>query len=217
MRELPYKVRSYPQIVSFSNRMTNVILFSFLSLLSLLFPGLVDFIKENVPEPEWEYTPIWLKATAGLRLLPESESNAIIDSVREFLVDKSKTPFVFHPHFARVISGNEEGGLGWISYNYMKKIIGPKRQSGTKPYAVVEMGGASSQVSQVAPSDADAALIPQEYKFSFNIEGQSYHLYTHSYLGNHHNQSIFILSHVPLTSSINLSLPSIYYISPVML
>lgn len=25
------------------------------------------------------------------------------------------------------ISGNEEGGFGWIAFNYLKKIIGPKK------------------------------------------------------------------------------------------
>lgn len=145
--------------------------------------GLVDFIKEQVPESEWKSTPIWLKATAGLRMLSKSESNAILESVRAFLGDDEKSPFVFRPPHARIISGNEEGGFGWIAFNYLKKIIGPKRQADMSPYAVVEMGGASSQVSQVAPSAKDAAAIPDEYKFSFTIEGQSYHLYTHSYLG----------------------------------
>ena len=42
---------------------------------------------------------------------------------------------------------------------------------GQSPYAVVEMGGASSQVSQAAPTQADADAIPEEYKFSFDIEG----------------------------------------------
>ena len=41
------------------------------------------------------------------------------------------------------------------------------------PYAVVEMGGASSQVSQMAPTQADADAIPQEYRFSFDIEGNA--------------------------------------------
>ena len=153
--------------------------------------------------------------------MPDSESNAIIESVREFLADKSNSPFVFHPSHARVISGNEEGGLGWISYNYMKRIIGPKKQPGTKPYAVVEMGGASSQVSQVAPSDADAALIPEEYKFSFNIEGQSYHLYTHSYLGNNHKKATFILHCFISTTAyyilLTLSLPPTYILSVTFL
>jgi hypothetical protein len=35
----------------------------------------------------------------------------------------------------------------------------------------------------MAPTAADAASIPPEYRFTFNIEGDEYKLYTHSYLG----------------------------------
>ena len=33
----------------------------------------------------------------------------------------------FHVYFFLSISGNEEGGFGWIAFNYLKKIIGPKK------------------------------------------------------------------------------------------
>jgi Golgi nucleoside diphosphatase len=133
--------------------------------------GLVDFIKTQVPEAQWVNTPIWLKATAGMRLIPETESTAVLDSVREFLGNKKNSPFIFHKSWARIISGNEEGGFGWIAFNYLKKIIGPKKVAGLSPYAVVEMGGASSQVSQLAPSQKEADEIPPNYRFSFTIEG----------------------------------------------
>lgn len=146
---------------------------------------LVSFLKEQVPEKDWDVTPIWLKATAGLRMLPSEKSEAILDSVRAFLSDKKASPFLFRASWAKVIPGNEEGGFGWIAFNYLKKIIGPKRdrQAPLHPYAVIEMGGASAQVSQMAPTPADAAKIPAEYRFSFTIEEDEYHLYTHSYLG----------------------------------
>lgn len=146
---------------------------------------LVQFMKEKVPEADWEVTPIWLKATAGLRMLSANESEAILESIREFLLNKSNSPFLFHSTWARIISGNEEGGFGWIAFNYLKKIIGPKKSTKVKspPYAVIEMGGASAQVSQMAPSIKDAEAIPPEYRFSFTIEDDDYHLYTHSYLG----------------------------------
>jgi Golgi nucleoside diphosphatase len=133
--------------------------------------GLVDFVKTQVPEAQWENTPIWLKATAGMRLIPEAESTAVLESVREFLGNKKNSPFLFRQSWARIISGNEEGGFGWIAFNYLKKIIGPKKISGVSPYAVVEMGGASSQVSQLAPSQKEADEIPSKYRFSFTIEG----------------------------------------------
>ena len=126
------------------------------------------------------------------------------------------------------ISGNEEGGFGWIAFNYLKKVIGPKKVyidfffifsldctemisrlqcflrqlhfvhfipftlslplypftslpqiANQIPYAVVEMGGASTQVSQLAPSKAEADAIPIEYRFSFEIEGTELN-YLHS-------------------------------------
>lgn len=147
--------------------------------------GLVEFLKTQVPESYWTKTPIWVKATAGLRMLAldkEEKSNAILSSVVKFLSDKTKSPFFFRSSWAKVISGNEEAGYGWIAYNYLKKIIGPKKSMSQKPYVVVEMGGASSQVSQLAPPSYNS-LIPKDYKFSFDIEGESYTLYTYSYLG----------------------------------
>lgn len=145
---------------------------------------LIEFIKEQVPEEDWAVTPIWLKATAGLRMLDTKVSDQILTSVRSYLGTKSSSPFLFRPSWASVISGQEEGGCGWIAYNYLKRVIGPKKPDNPDhPYAVVEMGGASAQVTQQAPTAADAAQIPKEYLFSFTIENQEYNLYTHSYLG----------------------------------
>lgn len=146
---------------------------------------LVKFLKENIPEEEWSSTPIWLKATAGLRLLQEKDSQIILNSVRNYLLNKEANPFLFKRSWAKVISGNEEGGFGWIAYNYLKNIIGPFRNlsNNEDPYTVIEMGGASTQVTQLAPTEEDAKKIPPEYQFNFEVEGTKYSLYTHSYLG----------------------------------
>ena len=74
----------------------------------LLYPsgvslqGLVDFIKTQVPEEQWHNTPIWLKATAGLRLVEKSQSDAVLDSVRQFLGDSKNSPFMFKNSWARM-------------------------------------------------------------------------------------------------------------------
>jgi len=148
--------------------------------------GLVEFLKAEIPEAEWKRTPIWLKATAGLRMVDRDQSASILMSVREFLSEKSKSPFLFRPSWAKVIPGTEEGAFGWIAVNYLYKVIGPKKKlanAAIQPYAVVEMGGASSQVTQLAPTPKEADQIPTDYKFSFVIDNNPYTLYTHSYLG----------------------------------
>jgi len=71
--------------------------------------NLVDFIKKEIPEAYWVNTPIWLKATAGLRLLPSKQSTDILNSVKKFLTMKVNSPFQFKG--AKIISGIEEGKL----------------------------------------------------------------------------------------------------------
>ena len=44
--------------------------------------GMLDKAKDYIPKELWAATPISLKATAGLRLLPPEKSKAILDEVR---------------------------------------------------------------------------------------------------------------------------------------
>ena len=43
---------------------------------------LLKIAKKTVPEDEWRKTPVVLKATAGLRLLPEEKAKALLKEVR---------------------------------------------------------------------------------------------------------------------------------------
>ena len=149
--------------------------------------GLVDFMKDQIPQNKWATTPIYLKATAGLRMLEPVTSAAIIQSVQDFLSDAQNSPFYFKPSQAQIIPGTEEGALSWISVNYLKHIIGPFRPRGLvdkdNAYAVVEMGGASTQVTQIASSYADQKSIEKGFSYEFSIQGERFVLYAHSYLG----------------------------------
>ena len=77
--------------------------------------GLITFMKSKVPENQWSNTPIYLKATAGLRLVGAKERDAILTSVQRYLGDKKRNPFFFYPDNARVISGLEEGAVSYIT------------------------------------------------------------------------------------------------------
>lgn len=147
--------------------------------------GLIDFVKTKVDQSEWSNTPIWLKATAGLRLLPVETSELILKSVRDYLSDPSNCPFHFRPFHAKIISGQEEGAMGWLAVNYLLKFVGPFSTSdpNNRPYAVVEMGGASTQVTQAALTAQEVKSIHPDYRYTFEIDNKEYTLYTHSYLG----------------------------------
>lgn len=42
---------------------------------------MLEEAKKYIPQQKWATTPVALKATAGLRMLPENDANAIIEEV----------------------------------------------------------------------------------------------------------------------------------------
>eukprot|EP00455_Lapot_gusevi_P017532 TRINITY_DN1937_c0_g1_i2.p1 TRINITY_DN1937_c0_g1~~TRINITY_DN1937_c0_g1_i2.p1 ORF type:complete len:480 (-),score=113.62 TRINITY_DN1937_c0_g1_i2:51-1490(-) len=114
--------------------------------------------------------PIYLKATAGMRILPAAISSRIMKSVRDFL---RQSGFLFEDSFARVISGEEEGVFGWITTNYLMGTLGSDVKD---TYGAMDMGGASTQIT-FGPSEEILAGF-----FPLRIDSHSYALYTHSFL-----------------------------------
>ena len=76
---------------------------------------------------------------------------------------------------------------GWIAVNYLKKTIGPLKPAVEvdkhSAYAVIEMGGASTQVTQLAKSAHDEHTIEDGFKYEFYTQDERLVLYSHSYLG----------------------------------
>uniref|UniRef100_A0A8C2GPL3 Ectonucleoside triphosphate diphosphohydrolase 8 n=1 Tax=Cyprinus carpio TaxID=7962 RepID=A0A8C2GPL3_CYPCA len=77
----------------------------------------LDIAKAAIPEGERKTTPVYLGATAGMRLL-SLQNKSLADSI---LAEVTKTiqsyPFDFRG--ARILSGMEEGAFGWITINYL--------------------------------------------------------------------------------------------------
>lgn len=108
------------------------------------FQPILDFIVQNIPESKHHQTGIYIMATAGMRLLDEPTQESIMDITSKYIKDKY--------NFARVrtsvISGAEEGMYQWISVNAKaKRFLDKNTDVRTKTYAVIEMGGASIQVT----------------------------------------------------------------------
>jgi apyrase len=138
-----------------------------------------EFAHRIVPADQRASTPLLLQATAGLRSLSLSETEAILDSVRDELMTWG---FKFERDWARVISGSEEGINGFIAANYLKGVFKPGvRQEDT--FGVIEMGGASLQVTFCADridlldENQRSVLVP------ISLAGTTFLVYTHSYMG----------------------------------
>ncbi|XP_016360268.1 ectonucleoside triphosphate diphosphohydrolase 1-like isoform X1 [Sinocyclocheilus anshuiensis] len=128
--------------------------------------------KQKIPAHRHPETPVYLGATAGMRLLRmenEEASDKVLDSVAHSL---KSYPFSYQG--ARIISGQEEGAFGWITVNYLSKNL--RKPTGT--LGALDLGGASTQITFVPQQNIES----YDNSIDFRLYGNDYHLYTHSFL-----------------------------------
>lgn len=142
----------------------------------------MDQIKKTIPFSKHAATPIFLGATAGMRLLKlenETAANNILQDMTKFL---QSLPFDFQN--ASIISGEEEGLYGWITVNYLMNNFLERdlwnswvRPQGGKTTGSLDLGGASTQIAFATTGDAK-----EEGLTKVNLYGYQYTVYTHSFL-----------------------------------
>ncbi|KPP58894.1 hypothetical protein Z043_123240 [Scleropages formosus] len=67
---------------------------------------LLGVAMETVPMALWKSTPVVLKATAGLRLLPGEKATHLLDKVRNVF---SESPFLSRADSVSIMDGTDEG------------------------------------------------------------------------------------------------------------
>ncbi|XP_068439942.1 ectonucleoside triphosphate diphosphohydrolase 1 isoform X1 [Clinocottus analis] len=130
--------------------------------------------EERVPRKRHHETPLYLGATAGMRLLNLENSVAsdrVFQAVEEAL---QKSPFSYQG--ARLLLGQEEGAFGWVTVNYLDDRL----KQGLETTGALDLGGASTQISFVS-DDFDGSESPSN-SVTFRLYGNDYNLYTHSFL-----------------------------------
>ena len=109
---------------------------------------------------------------------------AILDSARTTLL---RFGFRFKAHNAEIVSGQEEGMLGWLALNYLTAAAtsgANVRGAAAAPlWGLLEMGGASVQVS--VPAEGSGLRVPAHFILDYTSpsSGQRGRMYTHSFLG----------------------------------
>ncbi|XP_067011798.2 ectonucleoside triphosphate diphosphohydrolase 5 isoform X2 [Anabrus simplex] len=138
---------------------------------------LLNRAKAVIPEPEWSKTPLAMKATAGLRLLPEAKAEALLREVKN-LFDAS--PFLTNENSVSIMDGADEGLFSWFTVNFLKDRLGGNVE---ETVAALDLGGGSTQIT-FAPTDA-ITLKQTKPEFLHHISAfhQNITIYTHSYLG----------------------------------
>lgn len=78
--------------------------------------SLLEKAKNEIPKEYWSKTPLILKATAGLRLLPVEKAENLLNSVRELF---KSTPFLTNDHSVSIMDGVDEGIFSWFTVNFL--------------------------------------------------------------------------------------------------
>ncbi|XP_050700997.1 ectonucleoside triphosphate diphosphohydrolase 1-like [Eriocheir sinensis] len=100
--------------------------------------------KSHLPASQRANTPLYLGATAGMRILQSFDkgaAKAVLATLRQIFATSS---FKFNPENVEVIPGSEEGISGWIAVNYLAHNS-TKRIGATA--SALDVGGASLQVT----------------------------------------------------------------------
>jgi len=136
--------------------------------------NLLAIAEETIPKEKWSSVPVTLKATAGLRMLPYEQSEALISAVQKRLDSSS-----FDNRGVGMLSELDEGVFGWMTVNYLMEQLKIPRKS----YVALDLGGGSTQITFLPKYEETFASTPQSYLHPIKIFSANHTIYSHSYLG----------------------------------
>ncbi|XP_023251432.1 ectonucleoside triphosphate diphosphohydrolase 6 [Seriola lalandi dorsalis] len=138
---------------------------------------LLEVAKSSIPPPIWNITPVVLKATAGLRLLPGEKANHLLDKVRALFLE---SPFLSREDSVSIMDGTDEGISAWITVNF---LIGGLHSADSPTVGMLDLGGGSTQITFSPQDEKTIQTSPIDYIRSFQMFSNTHTVYTHSYLG----------------------------------
>lgn len=120
---------------------------------------LLEYALEHVPKKEVENTPVFLLATAGMRLLPDVQRKMLLTEICEYAQTRTAFQLPDCGIHVQVIPGETEGLYGWIAANYLlggfDAADANDHGNGHHTYGFLDMGGASAQIA-FAPNATEA-------------------------------------------------------------
>ncbi|XP_027008513.2 ectonucleoside triphosphate diphosphohydrolase 2 [Tachysurus fulvidraco] len=157
----------------------------------------------DIPPARHHLTPVYLGATAGMRLLNISSPEKSMQVLQEVAATIKSFPFKFQT--VKILSGKEEGAYGWVTVNYLLEnfikygFVGRWLNSGRQTVGALDLGGASTQITFVSKEKIEDL----ENSMTLRLYGQDYSLYTHSYLCYGQNEVLRrLLAHLLTTQDV---------------
>lgn len=157
---------------------------------------LIDHALKIIPEDKVQDTPIFLMATAGMRLLPQVQQTALTREICSYLRQNTRFSLPDCDLHIQVIKGETEGLYGWIASNYLLGGFDhPEHHQhgkGHHTYGFLDMGGASAQIA-FAPNATEAQKHADDLKLlrMRTLDGRplEYKVFTTTWLGFGVNQA----------------------------
>ncbi|XP_005922704.1 ectonucleoside triphosphate diphosphohydrolase 4 isoform X1 [Haplochromis burtoni] len=146
---------------------------------------LLSFAAQHIPKHKHQETPLYVLCTAGMRILPENQQEALLEDLRTDIPVHFN--FLFSDSHVEVISGKQEGVYAWIGINFVlgrfdhvhndgeavvevhvpggdqQEMLLRKRTTG-----VLDMGGVSTQIAYEVPKTVSFAS-PQQEEIAKNL------------------------------------------------
>lgn len=158
--------------------------------------ALIDHALETVPKENHKDTPVFLMATAGMRLLEKAQQNALTSEICRYLQQNTEFYLPDCGAHVQVIPGETEGLYGWLASNYLLGGFDHpekhKHGKGHHTYGFLDMGGASAQIA-FAPNATEAEKHANDLKLvrlrTLNGEPREYKVFSATWLGFGVNQA----------------------------
>ncbi|NXG36771.1 ENTP6 diphosphohydrolase, partial [Dromaius novaehollandiae] len=139
---------------------------------------LLEVAKSEVPMELWKSTPLVLKATAGLRLLPGEKAQKLLDKVKEIF---QASPFFVRDNCVSIMNGTDE--VPTMFFSVLSHISGSLNDPQKRSVGMLDLGGGSTQITFLPHAEATLQASPAGHTTSFQMFNNTYKLYSYSYLG----------------------------------
>ena len=142
---------------------------------------LIDYCKNTINESSSNTTnstdiSFYLRATAGMRSISVEEQNKKLDIIRKEI--KNSTLKFLNDNWVKVMSGDEEGLFGWITGNYLNRILFENEKAGKQveiPYGSIDVGGYSLEITFTTNETI------KEHKINYGPSNINYNIYSYSF------------------------------------
>lgn len=136
---------------------------------------LLDKAKSVIPKSEWSITPLTMKATAGLRLLPGHKATNILEECRKLF---ESSGFRISKNSISIMDGASEGIFSWFTVNFLLDRLNSHTYENT--VAALDLGGASTQITFMLDKTQSKEF--KQHVYAINAFSYNMSLYTQSYL-----------------------------------